>query len=288
MKNTIIKQLIQLIRFKSIISITLFLIFFINIVYFKLYKTPKIAHGVTTNLNVGSSNNIAQALGNLKIIGGLGVGSFEAPQTSGQAVFSGNVGLGTTSPLGKFHISTGLTGNASERVLMRIDDYNVGGGGTELFVIGEAGSNETIINNTWNKLHLGAGGGASHIVKTLTVSSSNIGIGTTNPNTPLHILADSNRNTPLLTIQSTGAFGGGGGYDKGLLLDVSNAAASSSLFNIKYVGNSLLYVQTGGNIGIGTTAPAAKLDVVGAAKISTTINGVDTASGTTIHATYAP
>lgn len=53
---------------------------------------------------------MANALGNLQVAGGMGVGSYAAPTTSGQAVFSGNVGIGTTSPgTNKLQITGGTT-----------------------------------------------------------------------------------------------------------------------------------------------------------------------------------
>jgi hypothetical protein len=86
------------------------------------------------------------------------------------------------------------------------------------------------------------------------VQNGNVGIGTTSPNTLLHVYAVSN---PSIQLQS-GATGGGDfeikSPDAGSRIDFNAGAGGSNLmtFNI-----------TSGNVGIGTIAPNAKLQING-------------------------
>jgi hypothetical protein len=96
------------------------------------------------------------------------------------------------------------------------------------------------------------------------VTAGNVGIGTTGPGTPLHI----RYNTGVgLTIQSTGV-------DSYSELDLTNDARTWRISTTGAEGDGLriyditagaarMFINTAGNVGIGTTNPAEKLDVNG-------------------------
>jgi len=114
-------------------------------------------------------------------------------------------------------------------------------------------------------------GGTSDIGATLNVAgwssfSGNVGIGFTNPATPLSVLTSNgstgltigidgtySNNRPRATLGVSGWQGVFGLYN----------SADSQTVSINAGGNSYF---TGGNVGIGTTAPAYSLDVAGVAR----------------------
>ena len=142
---------------------------------------------------------------------------------------SGNVGIGTTAPQAKLHINNGTDRNLWFRV-------NGSGTGTELLSINDAQSTRQSLAFSASSFYFDNG---------------NVGIGTTTPTSPLHIVKS-----------------GGARINLG---DSQNTVAISS---IEEVGDSAMgfYTQTSiermritssGDVGIGTTSPSEKLDVYG-------------------------
>jgi hypothetical protein len=94
-------------------------------------------------------------------------------------------------------------------------------------------------------------------------SSGNVGIGTSSPATKLHINNASTSATYLRAENNNGfaLFGvdaGGAAYA---------GAESSDAFGLVTNGTYRVYINSSGNVGIGTTSPTNKLHVVGTAKI---------------------
>ena len=93
-------------------------------------------------------------------------------------------------------------------------------------------------------------------------SSGNVGIGTTSPDKKLHIKGDGGDDAAI-RIQSTNSSGAGFMYmqrntdGKSYVLNGSNQALILGANN----NTSQLYLKENGNVGIGTTAPATKLQV---------------------------
>ncbi len=173
---------------------------------------------------------------------------------------TGNVGIGTTAPrttldvAGRVNVGTHNEGDAVLTIERHSDDYPYG--------VIRAGLAD-------NDLGVGLGFDYRTSAGVATTgmflnSSGNIGIGTTGPN---RLLTLAKSDDPALQItrgsNSIVVLGdvGAGGSDGGELLLYDSSANLKTLIS----GTRDSYIQ-GGNVGIGTTNPGAKLDVDGAIK----------------------
>ena len=121
--------------------------------------------------------------------------------------------------------------------------------------------------------------GASTIGNSLVYDDgTNVGIGTTSPNTLLSLVGNHAGGQSILKIQSSTAYSSSGlssigfndsdGSRKALVytntngLQLETSTATPILFNTN--GNERLRIDASGNVGIGTTSPANRLHLVGA------------------------
>ncbi|GEM_PF-3403682 len=183
---------------------------------------------------------------------------------------SGNVGIGTTSPERRVHIHDGASGNPNmiEADLVVEDNedavvqLNSSDGELAGIAFGRnAHSNHgRIFYNASNNLEFWTGGGIPRMEIT---SGGLVGIGTTSPNTALHVKSDgvptvidsANGNTYKIQFSDDGVTRGFIGARTTVAFEVASSTASR-----------LLTVADDGDVGIGTFAPTAKLDVVGTVK----------------------
>jgi hypothetical protein len=164
---------------------------------------------------------------------------------------NGNVGIGTTSPSQLLEVAgsspiirvLATSGNAT----LRLTDNGVRN--WDLKVVDTSDYFEVGGTNTTSLIVTGAG---------------NVGIGTSSPGVKLDVVGgvrsfSSSGNYGLITNGSFQAVGDHGGT---YMLDLDNTGAAD-LVNIKKSGTSRFYITNGGNVGVGTTGPAAKLAVSG-------------------------
>ena len=183
---------------------------------------------------------------------------------------AGFVGIGTTSPSGAIQIGDGTAASPSTNQILVLSNTATTGGNSNLYLATGAsgtavlgmGSTQYAAVNTAGKITY------SDIVDTFSFDtnfstkmvingSGNVGIGTTNPNR-------------LLTVETAG---------NGCYLALNSSSNNTTIGSdvngcfVVYDDSSSTYRmvidQTTGNVGIGTTNPGAKLDVVQA----TTANG---------------
>ena len=173
--------------------------------------------------------------------------------------YNGNVGIGTTSPSTKLHLVGGVArfDNASSNYL-EIDGS-------------DAANNHAIISNRFNQLQLktNTGAGAPHI-SLLPATGGNVGIGTSSPSEKLEVAGNivvngSNDSADGLHLKDRTfvAFSDAGS----VVSRFRSSAAGIFQFqdgsyntNIVLNSNGSSYLN-GGNVGIGTTNPLAKLQV---------------------------
>ncbi len=189
---------------------------------------------------------------------------------------SGNVGIGTTSPGAKLEIESGVSGSIklgdlssyngiSLNGTLDIQNYNLlSRGSDKALYINRPSGNDIFFreNNTDTQLIIKSGG--------------NVGIGTTNPSSLLHLSSNSS------TYETNGILSVSGGVNavfnstERFIFNIdSNNTQTDRTFDIaanktgSSGGNLLFRVQENGNVGIGTTNPDAKLHVTDSIRIDT-------------------
>ena len=225
---------------------------------------------ITSALSVGGVAAITGATtigGNLTLSGGTANGVLylngSKVATSGTAlVFDGtNLGIGTTSPLGKLQVKTQTNGNAAF-----VNSTSVSGG-VKINCFNDAGSSSSPFELDGSTLQFNI----AAVERMRLDSSGNLGIGTASPATKLNVVG---------TVTVDGVVDVNGGQidlDTGQPIRWGGAASSiyagSGTSDMVFtVGSSERFRVNGssGNVGIGTSSPTQKLDVNGGAAVTGT------------------
>ncbi len=181
-------------------------------------------------------------------LGGLifsGSGGFDANHLFLKS--NGYFGIGTTAPASQLDVRTvdnkGIWINYNNESAITFRPNN----GNSVFHLSHGHD---------NRLHISQGStvGAGKLMT--FVNSGNVGIGTTNPSSKLHVFNDGNRNGLTIENSSTSMTNYG--------LTVNNTATTNGyLLRLRSSGIDKVTVTGIGNVGIGTTTPDAKLAVNG-------------------------
>jgi hypothetical protein len=223
-----------------------------------LSNTPTL---VTPILGAATATSIANGLGavgtpSYTFTGDLNTGMWSpaadtiAVSTAGaervRVTSAGNVGIGTSSP--SYALDVSATGNISGQ-------FKTSGSINALY-LADAGT-------TAGTLYVGTVGNDFRVVtgsneRMRILSTGLVGIGNTAPTTALDVSGSiTARSASVITDTLT---------NYGANLVINAAGSLDTIFQTN--GTERMRLTTGGNVGIGTSAPTEKLDVAGNAKIS--------------------
>jgi hypothetical protein len=251
--------------------------------------------GTTISRVMGNTDGTSEAGGHLVIETRADGGSLtEKMRVEG----NGNVGIGTTSPGALLHVASSAhpvgnfsyTGGANTGYVNFDGTNGAGGGNMELRIIkGPTAPNANIgfYNGSTVDWEIGTGitntddnfrfyDGASAVM-TLE-QGGNIGIGTTYPSTKLNIVDSSFMIVHINSSSSNGArmdlesTSGNARYQLQTIgTGVAGREGNFEIQNFNTGTISIAISNSTGNLGIGTTSPSQKLDVVGGIEINDSI-----------------
>ena len=217
----------------------------------------------------------------------VGLGAAEAMRIDN----AGNVGIGTAAPLAQLDVKeTVRISRVTSGNNMDLDFYNPIGTGAQVDVVAKIRGDGDGVSNYYGALSFWTARlGSRALTEGMRLTSAgNVGIGTTNPVAKLHV-SDVTNTTARLTVasdfQALGSIPGelyftkrnGKGYAdygsgiRGYVDSYADARNNGlQLFTSSHSekNEARVTILTGGNVGIGTTSPGAKLEVAGVVRFS--------------------
>jgi len=234
----------------------------------------------SNNTIIGSGSNVSSNnLVNATAIGANAVVSQSNSLVLGSingvngATASANVGIGTATPNTALHVrSASTTGfailmeNTSTAKRLYMGNYGTTGAGNHWPGLDSANTSFLYAENTLvftapNGIHFSGSTTAEHVG---ILPNGNVGIGTTSPGYKLHV----NSATPNAFAAHIQTNGLATGTSYGLVISAGTDVTDSALQIRDQAGNPIMRVRGNGDVGIGTTNPAAKLSVAGTMTVS--------------------
>jgi hypothetical protein len=186
---------------------------------------------------------------------------------------NGNVGIGTTAPYSKFTTLGALSTSTSQISIVNSE------GGHTILRTGISG-----ISNAGFSLISADVAGTNQNTRLVVNAAGNVGIGTTSPTYKLHVIGEgyfssnlsanniyatqicnvSTCNNASLALTSSGARITRNIADSNTAFAVTqtNASSTGAIQTWNNSAGELMRVTQSGNVGIGTTSPGAKLDII--------------------------
>jgi hypothetical protein len=193
---------------------------------------------------------------------------------------SGNVGIGTTTPDSLLSINSGGTATPDLRIRRTAAGGNVtglrltsNGNGTINYRAAQIQLTVPAGNTTDASLDFVVGNASTETAATTAMSiltNGNIGIGTTTPQTKLEVMEGAQNNNIMSLGTASGIlslrpFGANYGLFAGVRFTTGDAWLQVGRTDGIATAFNLLLQPSGGNVGIGTTTPSAKLHITGIA-----------------------
>lgn len=213
-------------------------------------------------------------------------GSFEAVATAPAITTkmmingAGNVGIGTSTPERKLHVSSSTSSDGLLLDNGTVDSSNLifhdssqGVSGVTWNMDSSNGTLRIFTEPVTTINPLGAGTGAERMVIT---PAGNVGVGTTAPNTKLSVgtqgVSDGQIPVQISSVSGTPAFYGAMkdgtygftfGYDSSLGGIIRQITTDPIYIQTNNGATNAVTIVSGGSVGIGTVSPTAKLEVAG-------------------------
>ena len=156
---------------------------------------------------------------------------------------AGNVGIGTTSPQKTLDVAGGdIRLDNSKGIYFSTVDANIG----RVSITGDEGN---------DFIRLKVDNSNSHVIN---LNTTGVGVGTTSPSEKLDVVGNIKTTGIAKFYNSTSHYGSINADSEGLTLDT----VANRHMRFKKAGVEVMRINTSGNVGIGTTSPGAKLDLV--------------------------